>query len=264
MGHSRLGTLPASQTWDGVVTPLANGADVKQVADQTLVAAHKALLTTKGDPGFREAVYVMAQLGLAGNADDPVAALSAAGIELNDGYSTADLAIAVSAAVDRRMEGKGQRNDWGEMAKGALVSAVTQCLTAKGPTMFEATREELSASLRPLRREKGFGELGRAFFGTMAVKVLNYFLSKTLGTHVGQGRRFATMKEYSEYKRGIATHCKETALIAEKFSGQWLQKQIRDNGGVTTREAAEGFGAHAIHKMQMELAIRAGRKKNED
>ena len=94
----------------------------------------------------------------------------------------------------------------------------------------------------------------------MAVKVLNYFLSKTLGTHVGKGRRFPTMKEYSEFKRGMAAHCRETALIVEKFSGQWLQKQLRDNGGVITREAAEGFGAHAIHKMQLELAARAGRK----
>jgi hypothetical protein len=61
----------------------------------------------------------------------------------------------------------------------------------------------------------GFGALGRAFFGTMASKMLNYFLSKTLGTQVGEGRRFATLKECSEFKGALAKHCGEAAVIVE-------------------------------------------------
>ncbi len=257
-----MGTLPRTRGWNEVVDLISNGANVAQVAEKTLVAAQKALSTTKGDPGFAEAVYLMAQLALAGKSKDAAAHLATVGIDLKDGYTGADVATAISAALDERMQGKGRRSDWGEMARGALVSAVSEFLNSKGDRLFGNSREELTAELRPLHREKGFGELGRAFFGTMAVKMLNYFLTKTLGTHVGEGRRFNTMKEYSEFKKAMTKHGGETAVIVEKFSGQWLQKQIRENAGVVTREAAEGFGAHAIRKMQLELAARSGRHGN--
>lgn len=123
MGHSRIGTLPRTREWNAVVDYIANGANVPQVAEKTLLAAQKALMTTKGDPGFREAVYLLAQLALAGKSKDAAAHLEALGVELKDGYSPADLVTALSAAVDRRMEGRGQRKDWGEMARGALVAA---------------------------------------------------------------------------------------------------------------------------------------------
>lgn len=263
MGHSRIGTLPRTRDWDEVVDFIANGAAVATVAEKTLVAAQKALMTTKGDAGFREAVYLLAQLGLAGNANDAAAHLESLGVELKGGYSPADLVTALSSAVDQRMEGRGERSDWGEMARGALVAAVSEVLSGNSGKLFDtASRADLTADLRPLHKEKGFGALGRAFFGAMASKMLNYFLSKTLGTHVGEGRRFATMKEFSEFKKAMTQHCNETAFIVEKFSGQWLQKQLRENDGAVTREAAEGFGAHAIHKMQLELAARAGRHGN--
>ena len=259
MGHSRIGTLPRTRDWDAVVDYIANGADVAAVAEKTLVAAQKALATTKNDPGFTESVYLLAQLALAGNSPDAVAHLEAVGVELKDGHSVADLATALSAAVDQQMEGKDRRKDWGEMARAALVTAVSETLNGKSGQLFDLTREEFTASLKKLHRERGFGMLGREFFGRMASDVLQYFLSKTLGTHVGDGRRFATMKEFSEFKNAMQKHCSEAAVIVEKFSGQWLQRQIRENGGVVTRQTAEGFGAHAIHKMQLELAARAKR-----
>jgi hypothetical protein len=259
MGHSRIGTLPRTRDWDAVVDYIATGAKVATVAEKTLVAAQKALGTTKGDAGFREAVYLLAQIGLAGGAKDAAAYLEAQGVELKDGYSAADLVTALYAAVDERMEGRGQRHDWGELARGALVTAVSATLKADGEGLFDASRETLTAELRPLHREKGFGELGRTFFASLASKTLNYFLSKTLGTHVGAGRQFPTMKEFSEFKKAMGQHCNEAAVIVEKFSGQWLQKRIRKDGGVVTRETAERFGAHAIKKMQLELAARAGR-----
>jgi hypothetical protein len=259
MGHSRIGTLPKTREWREVVDFIANGANVAAVADKALVAAQKALLTTKGDLGFREAVHLLAQLGAAARSEDPAAHLEGLGVELRDGYSAVDLVTALSAAVDRRMEGRGQRSDWGEMAKGALVTAVTESMRHTEARLFDPTRQDLNADLQRFRTEKGFGILGRAFFGAMSGRVLNYFLTKSLGTHVGAGQRFATMKEFSEFRKAMATHNGEASQIVEKYSGQWLQKQFRECPTGITRDAAEGFGAHAIHKMQLELAARAGR-----
>src|SRR5688572_12037887 len=99
MGHSRIGTLPLTQRWEEVVRPIAEGADVAKVAERTLWAAEKALGTTQNDKGFREAVHLMVQLALAGKTNDAAAHLAGIGVELGDGFSAADLATAVSAAM---------------------------------------------------------------------------------------------------------------------------------------------------------------------
>ena len=258
MGHSLLGTLPRTKEWNDVVRLVSEGADVAQVAGKTLVAAQKALGTTKADPGFAEAVYLMAQIALAGKMRDAAAYLETLGVDIHKDYSTADLSTALSAAVNRRMEGRGLRTDWGEMARGALVSAITSELTANGERLFQGSRQELTAELGPLHKEKNFGRLGRAFFTKMTHRFLNYFLTKTLGTQIGVERAFTTRREYREFRAAMRTHCAEAAGIVEKFSGQWLTKQLRETGSVS-REAAERYGAYAIRKMQLELAARAGR-----
>lgn len=261
MGHSLLGTLPRTREWKDVVRLVSEGADVAQVAGKTLVAAQKALSTTKEDAGYGEAVYLLTQIALAGKTKDAVAYLETLGVDIHKSYSTADLTTALSAAVNRRMEGRGLRTDWGEMARGALVSSIASTLTANGERLFTGSRQELTAELAPLHREKGFGQLGRSFFTKMTQRFLNYFLSKTLGTQVGANRAFTTRNEYTEFRKAMRTHCAEAAGIVEKFSGQWLTKQLREHGSVT-REAAERFGAYAIRKMQLELAARAGRYAN--
>jgi hypothetical protein len=152
------------------------------------------------------------------------------------------------------MEGKGQRSDWGEMARGALVSTVTEYLTGQGASLFEASRADLTGTLAPLHREKQFGEMGRRFFGTFTNEMLNYFLSKTLGAHVGQ--RFVTTNQLAVFKDGMRKHCAETAVIVEKFCGQWLAKCRRENNGQVSRDDAGKLGWNAVRKMQLELEER--------
>ena len=259
MGHSRIGTLPRTRWWDEVVDLIAGDANVRQVADTTLWAAQKALATVVNDVGFREAMYLAVQLALAGREKDAAEHMAGVGVELGNRFSAVDVASALSAALDHQMAGRGNREDWGEMARETLVSAACDYLSSSGQSLFEATRSDLTANLSRLHREKEFGEFGKKFFGMLANKCLNYFLSKTLGTHVGAGRRFATMNELKHFKEAMTTHCHEAAEIVQKFSGQWLQKKLRENGGKVTREDAEKFGWNAIRKMRIEIARRARR-----
>jgi hypothetical protein len=147
MGHSRIGTLPRTRWWDEVVELLVKGVDVSQVADTTLWAAQKALATVVNDVGFREAMYLAAQLALAVRSKDAATHLAGVGVELGDGYSGVDVIAALSAALDRKMAGQGQRSDWGEIARETLVSAVCDYFSANGQSLFAATRSDLTAAL---------------------------------------------------------------------------------------------------------------------
>ena len=63
MGHSRIGTLPATKKWREVVSLVANGADEAQIADAVMAAAGKTLARVRDDAGFREAIRLIMETG---------------------------------------------------------------------------------------------------------------------------------------------------------------------------------------------------------
>jgi hypothetical protein len=82
---------------------------------------------------------------------------------------------------------------------------------------------------------------------------MNYFLSKTLATHLGEGQRFATMNEMGQFEKALTTHCKEASLIVEQFSADWFSKHKYEEGGDISRESSNGFASYALKKMKDEL-----------
>ena len=78
MGHSRIGTLPATRKWKEVVSLVASGADEAAIADAVMVAAAKTLVRVRDDAGFREAMRMVMQLALAGTSRNPTGELAAA------------------------------------------------------------------------------------------------------------------------------------------------------------------------------------------
>src|SRR5689334_23238548 len=136
MGHMRInGRLPMTEPWRKVVEPIATGADVGEVADATLRAAQVALGAVSEDPGFREAMHMIVQLAQAGRSEDAAAYLESWGVEVGDG-SLPSVVSAVGEALDDKMDGKGRRSDWGEMARLALVSTLSDYLTREGTPLF--------------------------------------------------------------------------------------------------------------------------------
>lgn len=65
MGHIELARLKKTRPWVKVAEYIAAGADVAKVAEATVSAAEKALASVQGDVGFREAVYLLTQIGIA-------------------------------------------------------------------------------------------------------------------------------------------------------------------------------------------------------
>lgn len=70
MGHMRIGTLPATEPWNGVVGRIGVGAAAPEVADATMGAARKVFVAVGEDAGFRQASYLLVDLALAGNKAD--------------------------------------------------------------------------------------------------------------------------------------------------------------------------------------------------
>ena len=71
MGHIRVGTLPATRRWKDVVGLIAEGAEAPLVAEAVTHAWEQAFIAVRSDAGFREAVWLLMQIGVAGKSRDP-------------------------------------------------------------------------------------------------------------------------------------------------------------------------------------------------
>lgn len=257
MGHIRLNTLAVTRRWKDVIGMIAEGAEAGRVAEAVTHAWEHAFNTVRNDVGFREAVWLLMQIGTAGKSKDPTGYLDSIGVEVAGAGSVVEVALALSAAMERRIEGSGQRSDFGELAQRALVSAVTEHLQREMPTLLQSTAEDVGSAVKKCGREKAFGELARGFFARMTNECLNYFLSKTLPAQVGEGRRFTTTEQLAHFEEAMRTHCTEAAEIVEGYSSGWFSKHFHEEEGRIRRESAESFGWFGLEKIRRELAVRA-------
>ena len=257
MGHIRLSTLTITRRWKDVIGLVAEGADAPRVAEAVTHAWEHAFETVRNDVGFREAVWLVMQMGVAGRSKDPAEHLSSVGVDLANAQSVAEVGMALSEAMERRIESTRQRSDFGELASRALVSSIAEQFQQSMPTLLESTAADVGAAVRDCGKEKAFGKLARGFFARMTNECLNYFLSKTLPAQVGPGRRFTTTEQLAGFQQAMRTHCSEAAEIVESYSSGWFSKEYFNEKGRIGRESAERFGWFGLEKMRRELAVRA-------
>ena len=137
MGHVRLGTLPTTKKWRGVVDRIAGGGSVEEVARASAVAAENDLQGAASDPVFLCVARLLVELPLAARGPGFEEALARLGRPGGAPRSLVDLAAAVSDAVDRHAHAVGRHSDLGEMTQMALVESM---MGAVAPQLSRATR----------------------------------------------------------------------------------------------------------------------------
>ena len=143
MGHIRLSTLTITRRWKDVIGLVAEGADAPRVAEAVTHAWEHAFETVRNDVGFREAVWLVMQMGVAGRSKDPAEHLSSVGVDLANAQSVAEVGMALSEAMERRIESTRQRSDFGELASRALVSSIAEQFQQSMPTLLESTAADV-------------------------------------------------------------------------------------------------------------------------
>jgi hypothetical protein len=261
MGHVRLGKLPRTKKWREVVGLIAAGADVSQVADATLKAAEDAFeyVNINEDEGFNQAAWIMVQLGVAAKADDPIQHLKDQGIDLAGQTSMVGIQAAISDAMDNHLDKHGGQSDLGEIAQRALIEAVSERIKPRlDGRLFDVTPNDVKGILSEFRKQKEFSQLSKQFFSGLSNHCMDYFLSQTLSSQIGEGQRFASMNEKSQFDQALTTHCREAAKIVEEYSGGWFSKHMYEEAGDISRESVRGFASYGMKKMTDEL--KAGAK----
>lgn len=255
MGHTRLGDLPRTRRWGEVVGLLACGAGTAQVANATITAAERGLNLAAEDKALVETVWLLSQLPLAARAKDLtgfVGALRQGGLQVSDSPGLMEVVGAFSDAIDARLSNNGGRTDLGEMAQMAASETIAMVLGSRTQSLFGTQPQDVQKALAGLATNKQFSEFSRQFFARITNRCLNYFLSRAVTHHIGEGQRFATLAQQSEFTKALEVHCREASKIVEDFSGGWFTKTNWEKNGIS-RDDARGFAHVAMRKLVDEL-----------
>ena len=251
MGHTRINLLH-SRKWREVIELIAGGADVEQVANATLNSAEEAFQYIKinEDVGFNQAAWIMVQLGIAAKSNDPVRHLRDNGIDIPSKTTLPGIISAISNAMDNHLDQHGKRSDLSEIAQRALIGAVTERMRPKLESrLFQVTSDDVKEVLGEFHKQKEFSKLSRHFFEKLTNECMDYFLSQTLSTQVGQGQRFASMNEKAQFDAALTTHCLEASKVVEDYSGDWFSKHMYEESGDISRKSVQGFASYGMKKM---------------
>jgi hypothetical protein len=257
MGHTLLGPLPRTRSWQEVVELIEHGAGAPQVANAAIRAAEKGLRKVAKDVGVVETVWLLTQLPFAAKADDFEAALADCGVHVPAGPGLLDLAAGFTNAIDYRLFNNRGRTDLGEMAQMAAVETLVGLLGERTDNLFTVRPQDVRRELAKLYTVKQFGLFATGFFARFIYKALDYYLSRVLPLHVGERRRFTTLERLARFTDALETHCREAARIVQIFTGEWTSATMWGQGQIT-REDARDLAHGAVSKLIKELKMGAG------
>lgn len=258
MGHVRLGELPRTRRWVQVVGLIGAGANTAQVAAATITAAENGLGIVVKDKGVIETIWLLTQLPIAARSESFAAELLDRGIKVSLAPGLIEIVAAVTDAIDGAMPNNRGRSDLGEMAQTAAAETLTEVIGPRTRGLLGSTPEEVQREFARLGTCKQFSIFAKDFFARFTNKCLDYFVSRALMQHVGEGKRFTTLAQQSEFSAALRTHCKEAAKIVEEFSGGWFSKTKWETNGQITRKDIAAFLSYAMTKLTNELKHGAG------
>jgi hypothetical protein len=252
MGQIKLGNLPRTRKWQQVVALIEGGAGTAQIANATITAAEQNFQKAGEDKGLIETIWLLSQLPLAARSDDFGKALKSVGLNVSDSPGLMEVVGAFSDAIDKKLTNNGGRTDLGEMAQMSASETMTQIIGSRTQSLFGTTSGDVKDAFSKLATNKQFSIFARDFFARLTNKCLDYFVSKAVSHHLGEGRRFRTLAQQGEFSKALGTHSREASKIIEEFSGGWFSKTNWEKKGISRKDAV-GFTHVAMKKIVAEL-----------
>ena len=257
MGHIHLGVLPRTRAWREVVNLLTTDASSRDVVRASAVAAERDLRKAADNPDFVEIVRILSMIPQAAKSEAFGRALRDLGIPVRDDPELIHVLAATGDWLDRFAHQHGHRNDFGEIARRAMLSTLSAEIGGALPGLFEANAADVKAVTCNLSTSAGFSRLARGFFTELLSNTLGSWLDRTLSAQVGDGGRFASLRDRSEFDAALRQYSFEATRIISEFAGGWYGVTIHRDKTIGTAQATV-FGAVAFKKICAELERKRG------
>jgi hypothetical protein len=255
MGHIRLGRLPKTRRWQGVVQLLDESPDdVAAVARASLEASTGRLRELGNDPSLAFCFWLLARISSASRSADFNAELAELGLPADGDNSALEFVARVSDRARAEFPLHPDSGPFGELASLALRRALTETVGQEGRSFFGTSVEDLQAALRRHSRPESFGLVVRRFFADFLSRTLRFFVDRELSNNVGLGHRMQTVDDGREFMAALDLYSRQSARILERFAPDWYSKHNWESKGKISREEARRFVAVTLRKLRSELS----------
>lgn len=254
MGHLRLGRLPKTMHWQGVVGLLDDSPDdIPAVARATVSAAESRLRELSQDPSLTYCFWVLTRVMAASREPDFRLGLERLSIQPPTGDSALDFVAELSEHVRSELTSYPESGPFGDLASLALRRALSETVGVHGRSLFGSSLEDVQHAFRSHSTTGRFGDVARQFFGDFFARTLRFFVDKELSNHVGGGSQLRSIEDSQEFSKALDVYARQSARIVEDFASGWYGKHNWESEGAISREEAQGFVAVALRKLRMEL-----------
>lgn len=256
MGHLKLGRLPLYRNWRKVVAALEDDSqDLETIAAKTAHAARSQLEAAAKSPYVWYPYWFMIQLAQSAQDDEAFYRfLDDYDIHIRDDLSAVGAVAQIQGKVQESLAKLGPRNALDELSLNVFHRALTGCALEGEHSLFDSEVEELRIALSNFAPSRAFSRLTQNYLGTFYGEILSYFLSYELGNHIGENRRFDSVRDAEEFNRNLKTYAQQVSQLVGEFSEGWHSKKLWKEGEIN-QDSVIRFLHIGFRKFQQQLDL---------
>jgi hypothetical protein len=251
MGHERVGVLPKTKPWKGVVKQIAGfsgtEADASEIASSTLANVRSRFESIQQDSGIKAAFKFLVALSI--NTTARSQKTPPYGLQLSSALSPLALAKALHQWVGKNRDSL----EYAQLAQGAASDAIANWYSEHSSqrSLFQGEGEQTEIWSQAATGA-GFCELSRLFFAKFTERYLNYFLEREASASCRTiEQRDLLQEQLRQHIDTISKHAFETAKITQSFAAGWHNLHTKES--TPSDNEVEGFLAIAFGKIREEL-----------
>jgi len=258
MGHERIGFLPRSKSWVGIIGELAaydgDINSVKQIAKSTLNAIRRTYEAMPFDESVIKAAEFLIKISFSAKQVNQVDFLNANGCSVDSNISLYSLMSSAQKLITTE-EGSLEIN---KIAKDAVLQAVIGYQREHTSNQLSLFGEGTNNIWNTVGTGAAFCELARSFFSAFTERQIKYYLDREAASSIGDYAKLGLFsKQLSEHTKAISEHAFDISKIMQSFAAGWFNKNASST--LPTEEQIKGFLNHSFQKLREEF-----RREDED
>ena len=251
MGHIRLGILPRTHRWRQVIDLLEQAVSLPELAQATFDAAQAGLARVPEDQGFTQTLTTIFEFIDGLQSKDPTAVLRQKGFIIPNDASLFDYISSFKERADAAISEVRLRSDVAEIAQNSFTQIVFEGVAPSLPTFFGAGPGDVQKALQADLKGQPLAKTMHEFFVTFTQQYLNYYLSRELPYHVGQGKTLPNINGHSAFNEALDLYIRQTVRITDEFTPGWFGKARYERR--LSHESVSRFAQVAFMKIRSEF-----------
>ncbi|MFN5540021.1 MAG: hypothetical protein ACK481_08205 [Candidatus Melainabacteria bacterium] len=251
MGHVRLGRLPKSKTWEGVIGCLdLPESSLKDIVQITFREIQKVLIDSTVIESLSNCFDVYANIAQASRGKSFVEDLNSFGLEIDSKKS----GLKLLDSIVHLAEDTKKISILDQIATDSFRETMLTVIEQDSSSLFGCTINSVQKAFKKFSTPNQIGKLGHEYFSTYIYKSFSYVIDKELANSIREEGRFRHSEDIKEFHQGVTKYCFELGKYVEQYSADWYSKHLFAND-LNNPQKVRNFTNYAISKLLLELSL---------